>query len=707
MREIDVPLNNVPLQTNDGAGRITRTSSASGDGSAQQQQPDQQSPPPEKSRETAERTPSHETAVTIATSLSNLEAGSRISADYQGIDGEDRPLIVSETGTYVVNYDPKYQPEIDKLTKDVALTVQIIKLDRQIEARLVFNDPAPVSPATPPISIPVTLELVGLGSQPPQARPEQTNVPLEQQTISYQDLYRAEHIARDSAAKLKDLPLPGVAPNYNLYEKAVPRQEGPAIIQSATIAGNALIVQEQTARATTITTTTAEIAAVKPTPKMVNMDSILHKDTLATVIKQLPRAEINLPDIVRRQLAPAGPLDGLVAGKSFTLRIQSIAPPDARKENSPPVAGKSANPIPQSVLSGIVIAPGKEVQQPLIQKPDSPTIPRAQSRYPDSYVASSPRSASAQSDYKTLYVATPVSVIKFQSPIELEPGTVINFSLPDGGAKEGAVPPAPTGQPTGDIATAPPQAAVKAAVPPMALAPQPLADLVQNWQALSQIISVLPMNDGSTIAHMMGNRVPTIQNPGQMTSGMVFFLAAMGASNPARIWLGPQVSEQLEKAGQAKLLGLLDQDMRRIFRLGRETPANDWRPLLVPLQVGGDISAIPVLIRHITDDDGKRGAQDGAEDGEAETSSTRFIVELELSQFGLLQVDGLLAEKKLNIIIRSVIILPPEMKNRLTGLFTTALEISGYSGDLQFRENSPPELSVSTIINQKIHMFRA
>ena len=699
MREIDVPLNNVPLQTNDGAGRITRTSSASGDSSAEQQQPDQQSPPPEKSRETAERAPGHETAVTISASLSNLEAGSRISAEFKGIDGEDRPLIVSETRTYVVNYDPKYQPEIDKLTKDTALEVQIIKLDRQIEARLVFNDPVPASPAMPPVSIPVTLELVGLGSQPPQARPEQANVPLEQQTISYKDLYRAENIARDSAAKLKDMPLLGVAPNYNLYEKAVPRQDGPAIIQSATIAGNALIVQEQSVRASTIT---AEIPTVKNARQAVNLDSIIDKDTLATVIKQLPGAEINLPAIVRRQLAPAGPLDSLAVGQNFTLSIQSIAPPDARKESSP---ATQPAPVAESVLSGIVIAPGKVVQQPLTQKPDSPTIPRAQNRYPASYVALSRRQESPQNDYKTLYVATPVSVFKFQSPIELEPGTVINFSLPDVGAKEGAIAQTPPSPPTGDVA-APPQPAVTVTnSPPAILPPQPLADLVQNWQSLSQIMSVLPMNDGSSIAHMMGNRVPTIQNPGQMTSGMVFFLAAMGASNPARIWLGPQVSEQLEKAGQAKLLGLLDQDMRRIFQLGRETPANDWRPVLVPLQVGGDISAIPVLIRQIMDEDGQ--GQDEPGDGDKKAAATRFIVELELSQFGLLQVDGLLAEKKLNIIIRSAIILPSEMKSRLTGLFTTALEISGYSGDLQFREKSPPELSVSTIINQKIHMFRA
>ncbi|VAV87554.1 hypothetical protein MNBD_ALPHA02-565, partial [hydrothermal vent metagenome] len=377
MREIDVPLNNVPLQTNDGAGRVTRTSSASGDSSAQQQQPDQQSPPPEKSRETAERAPGHETAVTISASLSNLEAGSRVNAEYQGIDGEDRPLIVSETGTYVVNYDPKYQPEIDKLTKDTALEVQIIKLDRQIEARLVFNDPAPASPAAPPVSIPVTLALVGLGSQPPQARPEQANVPLEQQTISYQDLYRAENIARDSAAKLKELPLPGVAPNYNLYEKAVPRQDGPAIIQSATIAGNALIVQEQAVRTSTIT---AEIPTVKIARQAVKLDGIVDKDTLATVIKQLPGAEINLPAIVRRQLAPAGLLDGLAVGQNFTLRIQSIAPPDGRKDSSQAI---QVAPVSESILSGIVIAPGKAVQQPMTQKPDSPTIPRAQNRYPE------------------------------------------------------------------------------------------------------------------------------------------------------------------------------------------------------------------------------------------------------------------------------------------------------------------------------------
>lgn len=743
MSEIDAP-SNIPLRTGEGAQRVTRASTTSDDSSAQQQSADQKAQTPGKTPDNKENPATHETAVTISTSLSNLESGNLIVTKYQGIDAQKRPLIVSETGTYVVKYDATHQPEIDKIPQGATLEVKILKLERDIEARLVHRDPVMAKPGTPPLSIPVTLELTGLGNAPPKIRvtADQSHPHLDKQQLSYQamDLYRAENIARESANKLRELPLPATTTNYTLYEKSVPQHDRPAIIRSS-IAGNALIAQEQMIKAPPPAT---QVPTVKAGPVVMNVEKLLHQNTLATVIKHIPGVAEDIPEIVRKQLGTTSPLDSLPAGSNFTLRIHAVAIPDIRPNKATPAQAKQAimaegampqeqKPVaaPPPELSGIIIAPGKHIlintDKTVAAKPLPP--PPASRQYPDGYNPASFTAPKRDSAYTTLYVATPVSVIRFESPTQLEPGTVINFTVAQhpGASADKQTGLAPSEQKTDakpvakeTIATTPPQTenqapawtatspvtnTGQAITPPLERASQPLESLVRNWQSLSQILSAVPVGDNSIITQSLNNRMPGVQSPGQMASTMLFFLAAMGAKNPAKIWLGPVITRQLENSGQGKLLTMLDNDMQRIFRLGADTAPNEWRPALIPLQVGGDVNAVPILTRQVPGEDGADKNTAGEEDGNEKAAATRFIVELELTQFGQIQVDGLLKEKKLNIIIRSIIILPPGMKQRMTGMFTTALEISGYSGDLQFRGNARPDISVRNIIDQKIHMF--
>lgn len=829
MSEINTP-SNVALQTGEGATRVTRTSTTSDDSSAQQQPNDKKPPAPEKSQEVKEKAAAYDTAVTISASLSNLEAGSKIAASYLGVDGQGRPLITSETGTYVVKYDPAHQQDIEKLPQKAVLEVKILKVDREIEARLIYQDPAPEKSTQPPLSIPVNLALTGLGNIAPKisASALQNQQPLEGQKISYQatNLYHAEHTARESANKLKELPLPATTTNYTLYEKATPQQNRPVIVSSS-IAGNALIAQEQGGKAaasaqaqqaagstSTGTLATGTLATgtlatgisaahESAAAGQANLEKLLHVNMLAMVIKNMPKATTQLPEIVQRQLGQTGPLDDLKAGHNFTLRIHSIAIPDVRPDTHPPDEPKSGpksqlnnaptltspsaapsnntvQPSPDSApppiqathgqstesraaalkdYSGIVIAPGKNILHHSLNQTDTANIARRPNIYPAGYstaaAADTPNAAqnSAQyatqnvsqntqrgkSDGATLYVATPASVIKFQSPIDLKPGTVINFSLPIAAGTQtdaaGSKPdplPAPladarntakeanaggdtaktasaletagsgTGSPQGTTTSL---AGIAAPITTMETPAQPLESLTQNWRALSEIIAVLPPAADNS-SHSLSSRLPNMQNPAQMTSGMIFFLAAMGAKNPARIWLGPAASQRLEKIDQGRLLSMLDNDMTRIFRLGRDSPVTDWRPALIPMQVGPDVQAIPILTRQVTDEE--PGKKNNSEDDDDEKiTATRFIVELTLSQFGKIQVDGLLKDKKLNIIIRSKIMLPSEMKSKMSGIFITALEISGYSGELRYRDNITPEISVEHVVNQKIHLFQS
>lgn len=768
MSEIDAP-SKVALQTGEGATRVTRASTTSDDSSTQQQSSDGKTQTPKKPPESKEKTPPHETAVTLSTSLSTLEVGSRINAEYQGIDGQGRPLIVSESGTYVVKYDPRYKPDIDKIPQGATLEVRILKVERDIEARLIYTDPAQPKKSPPTVSLPVTLELTGLGSAPPKVRlpNDPSMLTRDKHPLSYQatELYRAENIARESAHKLKELPLPATTTNYTLFERAVPSLVRPTITRSS-LAGNALIAQEQVkeqvkeqgiktppsggpdASLTSAMASPMVAGAVPADALTTQVEKLLHKNTLATVIKNIPRAASDLPEIVRKHFAATTPLDTLKAGSNFTLRIDSIAIPELRpniqadnRDNSQPIvrgkSGESAHPLPEKSkteappspeLSGIIIAPGQHILKATDNPMEARTRLPGPRPYPGSYNPLPLTPSTRGPREVTLYVATPVSVIKFQSPIDLKPGTVINFSLPKGAkgqvrTEAGVTPTAnqkktpetetkrqdqaqQTNQSPGWIATSlvtnPAQPTSATLVPP----PQPLENFVQNWNSLSQIISTMPLTEASPLAQSLTNRIPGVNTPGQMSSSMMFFFAALGAKNPARVWLGPAVSQQLEKAGQGKLLTLLDNDMQRIFRLGADTPPGEWRPTLVPLQMGGEVSAVPLLTRQVPNEDADGQKSNGDDDDTEKNTATRFIVELDLTQFGQIQIDGLLKQKKLNIIIRSKIILPSEMKQRIGGMFTTALEISGFSGDLQFRDNVRPDISVQHIINQKIHMFR-
>ncbi|VAX02454.1 hypothetical protein MNBD_ALPHA03-497 [hydrothermal vent metagenome] len=766
MNDIHAPISNTPLVTGDGAARVTRASSTSDDSSAQQQPNDKKSPAPEKLQDTKEKTTSYDTAVTISASLANLEKGSKISATYLGIDGQDRPLISSETGTYVIKYDVSYQKDIEKIPPNVLLSVKILKLDREIEARLIYSPPPNTTASgNPPLSIAVTLELTALGSAPPKIRTpiDQNPLPIEQQQISYRttDIFRAEKIARDSANKLNELPLPATTTNYTLYERATPQQSRPAATIQSSIAGNGLIAQEQIVKLSPQVGGPVQgqgQAQASVATAQINLEKLLHVNLLATVVKNIPKEAINLPDIVQKQLGQTSPLDNsldnIKAGRNFTLRIESVAIPDIQAQNPTqiPTSENKINPLPESVKEpvpksastsgpvqsfwGIVIDPAKNIMQQNtnIANSAAPAQTNKNNRYPGQYMQTSqPNPAASNSgapnELISLYIATPVSVIRIQSPIELKAGTVINFNLPppqtsqvsqaDVKSSQKLEPQVNTNPqvntststaqenlPTGLSAAAQTVSPSAPSVTAMQIPPQPLENFVQNWQSLSQLLSIIPPPvDAASPAHILGNRIPSLQSPAQMTSSMIFFLAALGAKNPARVWLGPAVTQRIERLGQVKLLNMLNSDMKRIFRLGAETTVNDWRPALIPMQVGTDVQAIPILTRQLIDEEADKNNKSPEDDDKK--VATRFIVELNLSQIGKIQVDGLLKETTLNIIIRSKAILPTEMKKDLSDKFITSLEISGFAGDLQFRDNIAPDISVQNIINQKIHMLKA
>ena len=207
--------------------------------------------------------------------------------------------------------------------------------------------------------------------------------------------------------------------------------------------------------------------------------------------------------------------------------------------------------------------------------------------------------------------------------------------------------------------------------------PAPLSTLAHAWPALDEALQALrEVAAPGTGAIAMPKTVP---QPGpRLTSGLLFFLAALGAGDVHR-WLGQQATQTLKNAGREALLSRLGQDFGQLSRLA-ESPAGDWRLFFLPLLNGHQVQQLRLFLRH-----GQHG-HDGGE-GDEDGDSTRFIVELELSRLGELQLDGLVRNRRLDLILRSRAPLPDFMRREIVQIFHEANGATGYEGSVGFQSS--------------------
>jgi hypothetical protein len=156
---------------------------------------------------------------------------------------------------------------------------------------------------------------------------------------------------------------------------------------------------------------------------------------------------------------------------------------------------------------------------------------------------------------------------------------------------------------------------------------------------------------------------------------MLFFLSALKGGD-VKAWLGENTTRILDRE-RPGLVGRLSGDFQIMSKMADEPQSGDWRLALVPLYNGSEIEQLRMYYRG--------GGGQGEEDHEAD--DTRFVLDLDLSNIGHLQIDGLMktSTKKLDLIIRSEEPLPTAWRTDIIDIFTTGQEITGIGGGLAFQ----------------------
>jgi hypothetical protein len=204
------------------------------------------------------------------------------------------------------------------------------------------------------------------------------------------------------------------------------------------------------------------------------------------------------------------------------------------------------------------------------------------------------------------------------------------------------------------LASAPPDEA-----PDLPLAQRP------TWPALEETLATL---DRALPELAMRLRADLSPASGQELAGTLLFL--MSALNNSA-WPGTKITAALDLAGRRDLRAKLEGDVAELRQLA-EPQSGDWRIYVLPLLDGMAVRPVRLYFR--------RRPRGGA----ADEQGTRFVLEVEMTRIGALQLDGLVRPQRFDLVLRSHRAILAELRQEIATVFRNAIAASGLSGDISF-----------------------
>jgi hypothetical protein len=252
-------------------------------------------------------------------------------------------------------------------------------------------------------------------------------------------------------------------------------------------------------------------------------------------------------------------------------------------------------------------------------------------------------------------VQTPDGQIQLNVRANLPPGTVVTLEVTARQAPPtGLLPPAPL-------------------TPP---ATMPFAGPATGWPTLMAAVEVLQRSDPA-IAAQFANAIP--DGGARSALAMMSMVQALRTGEP-RQWPGDGNLRALERTGPrgAQLASQLAGEVTEMSRQVRETPG-EWRSLPIPWQADGRVERVRLVVRETDGDEAAKKRKGGG--------GTRFLLDLDLSRLGPLQLDGMFKKdtRSFDMMVRTHAPLPDAMRTDLAGLFANANAAMNLVGSLSFQ----------------------
>lgn len=594
--------------------------------------------------------PPQSPAVSLAASLAQVLEGSRLRGVIIGADPTNRPLLRTESGTFVLDSDEPLPP-------NTRLTLRVLSTATVIRAMLLTRNERPIHPPRE-----LTLTLTGVKGPPPTIvggapRPE-NEAPTGPQPA------RALRPGSELTATVLRPPQGSASSARTVSGGALPGGSSPAPAP-----GTTLLLR---------TVASAPLAAAPPasgtTPPAPNQPTPLQNAARPSGAAQ-PRSGQPGPGhsgAVRSAQDPAKPRQ---SGRAMPRATAQSEPTPARSASPSGSLPRAANPSAAAPASTSVAGGGGAGKAPApasgaaagaaASAPGAPAAPAAAVAVPATALVAI---AVGPAPEGGLLVRTPLGRMVLQTLELVAPGTRLTFEVLGSRPPE-ALPGAGAGAVTG------------------ATKRGSLAALSGQWPALKEALEAVASVDPALARHLVNNVLPA--PTARLPASVLFFLAAVRLGDIGG-WLGREASQILERAGRGRLLRQLGDDLARIGRFAEERERGDWRTFALPFHDGGELHQIWLLTRqHRHDEDGEEGAADGG---------LRFLVELDLSRLGPLQLDGLVRGSRFDLIVRTKEPLAAEMRRDILGIFDDGVAASGLTGAIIFHTEPVFALSALDVV---------
>jgi len=194
-----------------------------------------------------------------------------------------------------------------------------------------------------------------------------------------------------------------------------------------------------------------------------------------------------------------------------------------------------------------------------------------------------------------------------------------------------------------------------------------------KWPSLEQSLKILEEAIPQT-AQVIKNSLPSPSK--SFAPNMLFFLAALRLGS-IETWLGNNSLKALKDQGKKDLIDRLTQDFGKLSNISKDSAGSDWRAVSIPLFYDDKLEQMQLFTRQHHDED--------SEGFEYNKKTSRFILNLRLSRIGKMQLDGLIRNKKFDIIVRSEQKLPFNIRQEIIRRFDIGLTHVNMQGGVSFQ----------------------
>lgn len=272
----------------------------------------------------------------------------------------------------------------------------------------------------------------------------------------------------------------------------------------------------------------------------------------------------------------------------------------------------------------------------------------------------------AQSTASQTVIQTGAGTLQLANRVNLPPGTTVTLDI--------MAQTAPRTDAAGAPVTAPPTAT--AALP---FATGALATGAAPWPTLTEALQVMQRSDPQA-GQLLANTIPD-GGPRTVVAALSF-IQAMRNGDP-RQWPGDNNLRALERSSQrgAHLARTISSEVAQLSAQSREA-TGEWRSTPIPWNAEGQIEKINLITRREDPPD-----EDEKEENSGKKGGLRFLLDLDLTNLGALQLDGMVREDTngFDLMIRSHNALDDIVRRDLTGLFIATNQAVGLKGQLTFQ----------------------